>query len=85
MKELVQEWLDVFTFQYVSINTEQEDTCKDLHHEFTFQYVSINTLQYYKTSNSCRQFTFQYVSINTHSLQEAKKIDFGIYIPICFY
>ena len=30
-------------------------------------------------------FTFQYVSINTHSLQEAKKIDFGIYIPICFY
>ena len=29
MKELVQEWLDVFTFQYVSINTEQEDTCKD--------------------------------------------------------
>ena len=66
-------------------NTEQEDTCKDFITNLHSNMFLFNNLQYYRTSNSCRQFTFQYVSINTHSLQEAKKIDFGIYIPICFY
>ena len=60
---------DIFTFQYVSINTVHSMKYSVIRKLFTFQYVSINTLDPSSTDNIQRVFTFQYVSINTKSDQ----------------
>ena len=56
-----------FTFQYVSINTQEHH--QEIHQEnsFTFQYVSINTKAVISIRCERHSFTFQYVSINTSS------------------
>ena len=55
----------VFTFQYVSINTEVHNYGYYTTYNFTFQYVSINTRSVASEDLQARIFTFQYVSINT--------------------
>ena len=54
-----------FTFQYVSINTENRNEHQFRASAFTFQYVSINTPEFSRMSRRPGIFTFQYVSINT--------------------
>ena len=56
-----------FTFQYVSINTENRWKNQRMDFDFTFQYVSINTTKDEHTTEEKKDFTFQYVSINTRS------------------
>ncbi len=73
-----------FTFQYVSINTENEFFKKTRSSSFTFQYVSINTGKTAQREWRIDAFTFQYVSINTPSVLVALERVY-LYIPICFY
>ena len=58
----IQEW-DKFTFQYVSIISEQTRKLNTEHFLFTFQYVSIISIGTEKDWDAFKQFTFQYVSI----------------------
>ena len=58
-----------FTFQYVSINTEQNNARRNARKKFTFQYVSINTVCSTSDTLYVFEFTFQYVSINTCTKQ----------------
>ena len=57
--------IGVFTFQYVSINTKENELPNYLTLLFTFQYVSINTFFFSTQFSHPTTFTFQYVSINT--------------------
>ena len=57
--------VEIFTFQYVSINTAGDYPVETLEKTFTFQYVSINTIGRVERGFRFNEFTFQYVSINT--------------------
>ena len=56
----------MFTFHYVSINTDAIDGDIFVVIVFTFHYVSINTKLTNLDFNPVTLFTFHYVSINTY-------------------
>ena len=80
----IQEW-DKFTFQYVSIISEQTRKLNTEHFLFTFQYVSIISIGTEKDWDAFKQFTFQYVSIISGNRNSGDCNSGDIYIPICFY
>ena len=73
-----------FTFQYVSINTNDTNCDWIVFDDFTFQYVSINTQKLVKLSDKYNSLhSNMFLLIQTE--QSKKKNRLTLYIPICFY